>query len=311
VPLDPQAVEVIRRRALSSIATPDRDGRVSLAERRRSFMATWREFGAPVAATEDHELPGTGPDVPVRIYWPSRSEPLPAVIIYHGGGFVFGGIESYDPLARRLCNALGAVVINVGYRLAPEDPYPAAPEDCFAAYRWVRSTAKDLGVDPERIAVLGDSAGANLSSVVCLMSRDRGIPLPACQVLLCPTVDPHFTESTHDRELTPPGGRDWWWKEYLGLAFDRPEAYATPLRAEDLSGLPPALVITAEYDELRDEGNAYADALHAAGVEVEHECYAGQWHVFHMYPSHVDAAVRAVEHQLRFLRTHLLLSTRE
>jgi acetyl esterase len=300
MPLHPQVLAVMAQR--DAVAGPPPHADAPLSERRAAFDATWREPGPDLADVRDAVAPGPNGDVPIRIYVPGTSGPYPAVVLYHGGGFVFGSIESYDGYARRLAAEADCVVANVDYRRAPEHKYPTAHDDAYAALLWVVELADELGVDSSRIAVGGDSVGANLATTMALRSRDRGGPRLVAQILMCPAIQPGFEPKTHDQELTPPTGGDWWWPQYLSNGSDAEDPHLVPLLA-DVTGLPPALVVTAEYDELRDEGEAYARRLEAAGVPTRCIRYDGMWHVFHMYPSHIDAARAAVGEQLALLAT--------
>lgn len=296
--LHPQAQGVIAKRDLAG-PTPTADA--PLAERRLAFNSTWREPGPEIHQVQDFRAPGPHGDVPIRVYTPQEEGPLPAVVLYHGGGFVFGNVDTYDGYARRLAIGAQCVVANVEYRLAPEHKYPVAHDDAFAALQWVSNQADQLGIDPSQIAVGGDSVGANLSVSVALRSRDQGSPGVKAMILMCPAFQPDFEPRTHDKELTPPTGGAWWWWQYLDSKTDATNPDVVPLLAENLSGLPPALIITAEYDELRDEAEAFAKLLTASEVPTTCTRYDGMWHVFHMYPAHIDAAKSAFDQQLALL----------
>ena len=251
-----------------------------------------------VAAVEDRVIPGPGGDLPVRIYTPDAPAPRPVIAFFHGGGFVICSIETHDGLARRLANATGAVVVSVEYRLAPEVRCPDSAEDCYAATAWTYEHAEELGGDPERLIVAGDSAGGNLAAVVALMARARGEPPITSQVLVYPVIDaacdtPSYTENGEGYFLEADGMR-WFWDHYLGPDGDAAHHHASPIRAEDHSGLPPAVVITAEFDPLRDEGEAYAAALEAAGVPVVVQRYDGMIHGFVSMPMVFPEADHAV-----------------
>lgn len=241
-----------------------------------------------VAKVEDQLIPGPGGQIPVRFYTPQGRAPFPVLVFFHGGGFVIGSIELYDEFCRALTNGAGCIVMSVGYRLAPEHKFPAAVEDCYAATKWVAVNARAIGGDSMRIAVGGDSAGGNLAAVVALMARDKGTVPLVLQVLMYPTTNlahdtPSAQENANDYLLT----RDdmfWFRSLYLSSDADRNNPYVSPLRAQDLHGLPPALVITAEYDPLRDEGEAYATRLREAGVTVVCTRYNGMIHGFLSLP---------------------------
>ncbi len=238
---------------------------------------------AQVGAVQDGSLPGPAGPVPIRTYRPSTPGPHPTVLFLHGGGFVIGDLDTHDDHTRLLCRDVGAVVVSVDYRLAPEHPFPAGWEDCVAAYRWVVEHVAELGGDAGRLAVAGDSAGGNLSAAVAIAARDEGLPL-AAQLLLYPgvdfDVDGAYASRTDNAEGYFLTAEDmaWFGGHYLGAdPVDDPRA--SVLRA-DLTGVAPAIVATAEYDPLRDEGEAYADALEKAGVPVVRHRYAGLIHGF-------------------------------
>jgi acetyl esterase len=220
--------------------------------------------------------------VPVRIVWGTADARAPVLVYCFGGGWVTGGLDAVEPSCRRLANAAHAAVAAVGYRLAPEHPFPAALDDCFAAVRWVAEHAVELGLDPRRLAIGGASAGGNLAALVCLRARDRGGPALTSQLLVYPVTE-HLaqTESMRecsDRYFLDARSLEWFWTLYLR---DRRDAdQAAPLRARDLRGLPPALVLTAEHDPLRDEGERYAERLREAGTHAEVERYRGMVHGF-------------------------------
>ncbi len=236
----------------------------------------------PIHQIEDRQAAGPDGPIPVRIYRPSPQRPLPALVFFHGGGWVQGSVDQTEATCRTLANAAGCVVASVDYRLAPEAKFPAAAEDSYAATRWLAEHAAELGVDPARIAVGGLSAGGNLAAVVALMAKDRGGPALVLQVLGYPITDYNFETASYRENADGFGlSRDdmvWYWNHYLPQGGDGFHPYVSPLRAADLSGLPPALVITAEYDPLRDEAEAYAARLSAAGVPVTCTRYDGVIH---------------------------------
>jgi acetyl esterase len=237
-----------------------------------------------IAEVEDRKLPGPGGAIPVRLYRPEGRAPQPALVYFHGGGWVIGSLETHDGSCRDLANRIGCVVVSVDYRLAPENRYPAAAEDCYAATKWVAENAAALGVDARRIGIGGDSAGGNLTAAVALMARDRGGPALRHQLLIYPVTDADFTRASYRENaegyLLTAKAMEWFWGHYVADPAQRHEPYAAPLRAKDLSGLPPAFVITAEYDPLRDEGEAYAKRLEQAGVPTRLQRYDGAIHGF-------------------------------
>ncbi len=235
-------------------------------------------------ATEDRTIPGPAGDLPVRVYTPAGDGPKPVIVYFHGGGWVIGDLDVCDNPVRRIANRTGAVVVSVDYRLAPEHVYPAAFDDSFAATAWVAEHAAELGGDPERIATCGDSAGANLAAAVAIAARDRQGPRLAAQLLIYPVTDFNFTTGSYEQNgegyLLTKGSMQWFWAHYLGAQELGKDAFACPARADNLVGLPPAFVATAEFDPLRDEGEAYAANLRTASVDVTAKRYDGMLHGF-------------------------------
>jgi acetyl esterase len=250
----------------------------------------------PVGAVSDTSIPGPGGDIAVRIYRPvTDAAALPVVVYAHGGGFVFCDLDSHDGLCRNLANRVGAVMVSVDYRLAPEHPWPAAADDLYAAVRWINDNADALGIDAGRIVVGGDSAGGNLAAVTALMARDRGGPGLAGQLLLYPVIAADFGTESYRAfgrgYYNPKPALQWYWDQYVPTVAERSHPYASPLGA-DLHGLPTAVVVIAGHDPLRDEGVAYADALETAGVSVTRLSYQGGVHGFLTMPM-LDLAQRA------------------
>jgi acetyl esterase len=237
-----------------------------------------------VAEVVDRRIPGPAGEILVRVYRPEGRAPFPALVYFHGGGWVIGSLETHDGSCRDLANRTGCVVASVDYRLAPESRFPAAAEDCFVATKWVAEHAGELGIDPKRIGIGGDSAGGNLAAVVALMARDRRGPALRHQLLIYPVTDADFARASYRENaegyLLTTKAMEWFWNHYVPDAAQRSEPYAAPLRAKDLAGLPPAFVITAEYDPLRDEGEAYARRLEQAGVPTVLKRYGGAIHGF-------------------------------
>jgi acetyl esterase len=235
-------------------------------------------------ATEDRTIPGPAGDIPVRVYTPAGDGPKPVILYFHGGGWVIGDLDVCDNPVRRIANKTGAVVVSVDYRLAPEHFYPAAFDDSYAATVWVAEHAAELGGDPERIATCGDSAGGNLAAAIAIAARDRQGPRLAAQLLLYPVTDFNFTTGSYEENgegyLLTRGSMQWFWAHYLGPQELGKDPFACPARADNLVGLPPAFVATAEFDPLRDEGEAYAANLRTAGVEVTAKRYDGMVHGF-------------------------------
>ena len=238
-----------------------------------------------VARVEDLSIPGPTGDIPVRLYSPNPDAQLPTLVYFHGGGWVLGDLDSHDPLCRALANRAQAAVVSVDYRLAPEHRYPAAAEDAYAAALWLAEHGADWGADPTRIAVVGDSAGGNLAAVAALMARDHGAPPLRAQALIYPVTNCDFGVESYRLNGDGSVGLSedamrWFWRCYTRSPAEAAEPYASPLRADTLLGLPPALVITAEYDPLRDEGEAYAARLERSGVPAELVRYDGVIHGF-------------------------------
>ena len=263
---------------------------------------------APVAAVADRLVPGPAGELPVRVYTPEGSRPFPIVVFFHGGGWVVGTLDTYDPLCRALAAVTPAVVVSVDYRLAPEHRWPAAVEDAYAATMWASRHAAELGGAQHRLAVAGDSAGGNLAAVVALGARDRGGPAIAFQLLVCPALDVagdtgSWREFAEGLDLTAAGMR-WYWDHYLGEA-DGTAPDASPARAAFLGGLPPALVIVASHDILRDEGEAYAARLADAGVAAAATRIPGVVHGFFRWRAVTPAADQALQQAAGALRTAL------
>jgi acetyl esterase len=241
-----------------------------------------------VGAVSEDEVPATDGPVRVRIYRPaSGMGPFPVLVYAHGGGFVFCDLDSHDGLCRAFTNLLGAVVVSVDYRLAPEHRWPAAAEDVYAVALWATRNAEALGGDPRRVVVGGDSAGGNLAAVTAVMARDRSAPALAAQFLLYPMIAADFdTESYRlfgQGFYNPRPALQWYWDQYVPAAADRVHPYASPLAA-DANGLPPAVLVIAGHDPLRDEGVAFADRLTAAGARVVQCRYDGAIHGFMTMP---------------------------
>jgi acetyl esterase len=266
----------------------------------------------PVASTEDLELPGPAGALPARVYRPDAAGPLPTILFIHGGGFVIGDIDTHDNQARTICREAEAVVLSLGYRLAPEAPFPAAVEDCTAALAWTAEHIGELGGDPDRLAIAGDSAGGNLSAVTARLARDNQGPRLAAQLLIYPGVD--FRDDDHRYPSRDENGEgyfltradmEWFHDHYAGGA-DLEDPRLSPILEEDLSGLPPAVIVTAEYDPLRDEGEAYARALEQAGVPVTSRRFDGLIHGFFDLGALSPAANAAVRETCADLRRLLV-----
>lgn len=263
----------------------------------------------PVQKVEDRGIPGPGGTIPVRIYTPRGEGPFPILVYFHGGGWVLSNLETHDALCRKLTNRAGCIVVSVDYRLAPEHKFPAAVEDSYAATSWVAEHAGELHGDPTRLAVGGDSAGGNLSAVTTLLAREQGGPSIRFQFLIYPATD-HFAGSMQRQSFIENGEGYFLTREgmkrFLDYYLPSPEHGTdprfAPLQARDLSGLPPALVVTAEYDPLRDEGEAYAERLREAGVPVTLKRYDGMIHGFFTMAGVIDQSNKAIDETAEILR---------
>ncbi len=309
MPLDPQVKDYLDK--MAGLNLPSFHA-MPVAESRAMFQTLRSMVGRPepVGSVENRTLAGAVP-IPVRVYTPigEGDGPRPALLFYHGGGWVLGGLDTVDGLCRRLANGSGCVVVSVAYRLAPEHKFPAPLDDCFEAARLVEADAGSFGVDPARIAVGGDSAGGNLAASVALMALYLGGPRLAFQLLIYPITDynletPSYLANAERYGLT----REmmaWYWAQYLEGPEDGRSQLASPLQAEDLFDLPPAFIMTAEYDVLRDEGDAYAARLAEAGVLVELRCYEGQVHGFIQLGANFKGTQAAIADACRALREAL------
>lgn len=267
----------------------------------RSEMRRLVKMSSPVRTNVhavDRTVPGPGGDVAVRVYRPhGEVGPLPAVVYLHGGGFAVGDLDTHDPTCRVVADVARCVVVSVDYRLAPEHPFPAAIDDVTATWTWVVDHPMNLGIVPGQIGIMGDSAGANLAAALCIEARRLGLPQPAAQCLVYPLVDTRFLFGSYDTFATGFGlsreGVELYRDTYVESVADWTDPRVSPLCASDLSGLAPALVVTAGFDVLRDDGQAYADALAAAGVPVTYRCYDDMMHGFHAMLVLDDAAAAA------------------
>jgi acetyl esterase len=269
------------------------------------------KLGGPpeaVASVQNLKIPGPAGEIPIRVYTPEGEGPFPLLVFFHGGGWVICNLDTHDSICRSLANGAGCVVVSVDYRLAPEHKFPAAAEDAYGAIQWVAANADQLRGDPSRIAVGGDSAGGNLAAVVSLMARDRGDPALMFQLLIYPTTNLSSFETTSFSEhgegyILTKDSMAYYRDHYIRGKEDTENPYASPLLAKDLKGLPPALVITAEFDVLTDESRAYAERLIQAGVPVTYTCYEGMIHPFFSFLAVVDRAKEAMAETTAALRS--------
>ncbi len=303
MPLDPQLQTLIEQMQATNQPSLS-DLEVTEARALVEQMATLVSDRKEVAEVKDLVIPGPAVEIPARIYRPGDGT-LPGLVWFHGGGWVLGSLESTDPLCRSLAAQAGCLVISVDYRLAPEHRFPAAVEDAYAATRWVAEHGPELGLDPTRLAVGGDSAGGNLAAVVALQAREAG-PRLSYQLLVYPATDLRGWYPSYEENwgyfLTE---RDMRWFEgnYLNADSEKDDPRVSPLHASSHVGLPPALIVTAEYDPLRDQGEAYGEKLRADGVPVEVRRYQGMIHAFLGMP--VDRAKTALQEIATALRTAL------
>jgi acetyl esterase len=282
-----------------------------LRQQLRTMVALMDEPAPPVARISDVTIPGPAGVIRARVYDPApgAGAPRPLVAYFHGGGWVQGDLETHHGLCARLALRARAVVVAIDYRLAPEHRFPAAVDDCVAAYVWLRRHGDGLGGDRARVAVAGDSAGGNLAAVVSQLAARNGVPVPTCQVLIYPATDFTLETASHrelaDGHVIPRDRVVWYAEQYLGKDGDRRDVRASPLLAADLTGQPPALVITAGFDPLRDEGHAYAARLRAAGVPVVDHEYAGQIHAFVSLTKAITQGMTCTEEIGDYLREQL------
>jgi acetyl esterase len=287
MPLDPRAKRFLDRLAALN---PPSVLALTVSERRNGLcqLLSFSGPGVAVGKIEERALAGPGgAPLTLRIYTPAdvASGPSPALVYFHGGGLVAGSLDTHDPICRSLSNASGCVLFSVDYRLAPEHPFPAAISDGCHATVWIAAHAEELGIDPARIGVCGDSAGATLAAVVCQTLARSGEAWLALQFLLCPIMD--FCAQTPSRRdyasgyLVDQATLEHDLKHYLGADGDPAHPHVSPLRSADVGGLPPTCIHTAEFDPLRDEGAAYAQRLREAGIATTYRCHSGMIHLFY------------------------------
>ena len=304
LPVDPQ-IQVLLDRGTGVPATHT----LPVAVARTQYEARIALMAPPaeIAGLREHTIDGPGGPLRIRLYTPRGTSPFPLLVFFHGSGFVLCSLDTHDGMCRNLCAGAGCAVASVDYRLAPEHKFPAAIDDCLHATRWAAAHAAELGANARHIAVGGDSAGGNMAAVTALRVRDEGGLVLCAQLLLHPVTDyytpgtPSYQENAEGYGLT----RDtmkWFWGHYLSDASEGAHPHASPLRATDLSGLPPALVITAEYDPLRDEGELYAEKLRAAGVPIALTRYDGVNHGFMFWVGVVDKSGAAMNEACEWLR---------
>ena len=298
MPLDPQIKKILQEAAALRLpAYQD----LSPAEARKQMLSIAPPVDPllSVKRVENRSIPGPDCDIPIRLYYPLGDPPFAVLVFFHGGGWVIGDLDTHHAVCHALAKTSGCLVVAVDYRLAPEHRYPAAVEDAYAAVTWVAENSAGIQADPDRFAIGGDSAGGHLAAVVALMARDRKGPRLDLQILIYPITDynfntPSYIENKEGYMLT----RDlmkWFWNHFIEDQSQANDPYVAPLRAENLGDLPPALIVTAEYDPLRDEGQAYGKRLQEAGVKATLLHYPGMIHAFIRMTSRLDKAKEAVD----------------
>jgi len=291
---DAQVKAVIARMAAAGVLHP-----TTVDEVRRAYLFYATLAGEPehVFRVEDRKIPGPAGEISIRVYSPNSSSGLPILVFFHGGGFVAGNLDVEDTPLRSVTNRCGCIVVSVAYRLAPENPYPAAPNDAFAATKWVAEHAMELGGDASRIAVGGDGAGGNLAAVVALMAHDRGGPRLIYQVLIYPDVSAIMLGSRYLSKdpIVTPDARIATLGAYLPILANQEDPYVSPIYAKSLSGLPPALLITDQDDPAWDEGGAYARRLQEANVPVTVSVYPSMIHGFFQMAGALDAGKKCID----------------
>lgn len=304
--LDPQARQLLKRMEEADVPPVHEMSPEEAREQHVEQAGELSSRGPDVAEVRDERVETDDGEVPVRIYRPLGEGPFPAVVYIHGGGWVVGTLDTFDTVCRELTVRSGALVVSVDYRLAPEHPHPAALDDAFAVVQWLEEKADELDVDARRIGVAGDSAGGMLATLVTIRAREGGGPPLRFQALVYPALDPDLdSESMHEFSegyyLTREEMR-WYWDQYLGDQREQRGAEVTPLHGTSLEGLPPALVIVAGYDPLRDEGIEYAQRLQDAGVPTTLRNYEGMIHGFIRFSGVLDTAFDAIDDLAHFSR---------
>ena len=315
MPLHPQIEDVLkamaeaRLRPIEEMTPPEARAQMEAVAKARNLEPT------RVGRIEERSIPGPAGPIRLRLYWPPGAQgpaqgPLPMVVYFHGGGHVIGSLDTHDGVARNLCAGAGALVASVDYRMGPEHRFPAAVDDSFAALQWMHANAVALGGDPDRIAVAGDSAGGNLAAVVAILARDAGGPPLRLQALVYPVGDYGLVGDSYERYAEGYGvltreAMVWFRRHYLNDAAEAEDWRASPIKAASHAGVAPAIVLTAEYDVLHDDGVRYAEALRRAGVPVEYRTYPGMIHAFFGMAPAVDGAVQAQQDVIDALRRAL------
>jgi acetyl esterase len=304
--LDPQAAAFLQVLALVN-APPNCEQTPEQAREMVRSLVVLAPPPEPIARVEDSIIPGPAGQIPVRVYTPEGEGPFPILVYNHGGGWVIGGLDTHEGTCRSIANSAGCVIVSVDYRLAPECKFPAAVEDSYAALEWVTANARSINGDPARIAVGGDSSGGNIAAVVAILARDRNGPRLCHQLLIYPVTDVSCLDTDSYRQfaegyMLTKADMAWFRDHYVRSPEDARSPLVSPLLADDLSRLPPALVITGEFDVLRDEGEAYAKRLNEAGVPARCSRYNGMIHGFFSMEAIMDRAIDAINEAAAALR---------
>ena len=308
MPLDPQVKRILADDQKLGLPAYHR---LSPSRARQQMLNTSPPVDPKLSAAQVKDMTIPGPDaaLPIRCYYPRGDPPFPVVIYFHGGGWVMGNLDTHHAICHALAHTSGCLVVAVDYRLAPEHKFPAATQDAYTATCWVSHNADQIGADADRMAIMGESAGATLSTVTCMTIRERGGPRLALQVLVYPVTDCSFHTRSHkkyvDGYMLTREMMKWIWNHYLTDPKEAEDPYVSPLRAKNLGDLPRALVLTAEYDPLCDEGEAYVWRLKKAGVKVRHSRYEGVVHGFFRMTGRVDRARQALQEVSSFLKKGL------
>ena len=298
MPLDPQVKQIIAEDTKLGLPAYHR---LSPFQARHQMLDTSPPVNPKLSASQvkDMTIPGFDTALPIRCYYPPGDPPFPVAVYFHGGGWIMGNLDTHHAICHALAHSSDCLVVAVDYRLAPENKFPAATQDAYTATCWVSDNADHIGADALRMAIMGESAGATLSTVTCMMIRERGGPRLALQVLVYPVTDCSFHTRSHEKYadgyMLTREMMNWIWDQYLTDKRDAEHPHVSPLRAESLRDLPPALVLTAEYDPLCDEGEAYAGRLMADGVKVRHSPYEGMVHGFFRMTDRLDRSRQALQ----------------
>jgi acetyl esterase len=296
--LDPQARLFLT--AIAAAGLPPLHELTPELARKRNIVQAFSIKPIPVSLVKNEQISGSLRSIPVRCYFPEGDGPFPAMIYFHGGGWMVGTLDDFDPVCRYICRNANIAVVAVDYQLAPEGKFPTAIEEGYTVLNWLSENGISWNIDPAKLIVGGDSSGGNIAAVLCLMAKDRNGPMPVFQWLICPATDLLHMDTASYHSFghgmwVPVDLMNWYIDHYLNDLKEKADPYVSPFLAGDLSGLPPAFVVLAEFDLLHDEGIAYAKKLKQAGVEVSWKCYPGQIHDFVIFGRIMKKAVQALE----------------